>query len=508
MRTLCLGLLWFGWVVGASCLAGCSAEGQTADVLYPVEIAVSTTSDWTFVRLAGATLVVETTTIEQGAGSPNLRVMTSGSLEIDKTSYDATPVTVRVEAYIANPSGTSIEISIGKGHIGETTVAISAVGGASPFVRYAHEGVAAGNSADNVRVFPLSVSVLAARVEPRLLQAPSASSPGGQKVLAFYYPWYGTPTGPSGRWVHWNSAHANYDATHVPLSGYYDSLDPETVRRQIRQAKAAGIDGFIASWWGLGSFEDHAFAVLLRVAEEESFLVTIYYEDAATPAQIVTDVSTIVFRYASSPAFLSIDGRPVVFFYVRVAAKFTIDEWEGVFAALDANGRSVFAIGDRLDPSYLQAFQGLHAYNPVGMTLEETRTQYAAASLAARLAGGLFAATVIPGYQEGYPGAAGPVLGRADGATYRTYWEVARASKPQWILITSWNEWHEGTEIEPSVQFGGAYLEFTGEEVAAWKAGDPLPSAAAAAPDRDGDGVPDAVDLCPDWPGSASTNGC
>jgi len=26
--------------------------------------------------------------------------------------------------------------------------------------------------------------------------------------------------------------------------------------------------------------------------------------------------------------------------------------------------------------------------------------------------------------------------------------------------------------------------------------------------DRDGDGVPDDEDLCPDWPGSPETNGC
>ncbi|MCX6101555.1 MAG: glycoside hydrolase family 99-like domain-containing protein [Candidatus Bipolaricaulota bacterium] len=502
MRAGCIGLLLLAGMGFASCLAG----GQTADVLYPVDIVVSTTSDWTDVRLLDATLVVESWAVEQGVGAPNLKVTASGSLAISKTSFDATPVTVRVRGYIANPTATSIRIWIDKGHIGDTAVSLYGAGEAVTFARFVHRGIVPGNPADNARTFSLTTAELVSQIEPRILPAPSASTPGGKKVLAFYYPWYGMPTGPSGRWVHWNPAHANYDATHVPLTGYYDSLEPETVRRQIRQAKAAGIDGFIASWWGLNSFEDRAFHVLLRVAEEESFLVTVYVEDAATPAQIVTDVSAIVFRYALSPAFLSIDGRPVVFFYVRVAEKFTIDEWRGVFAALDANGRSVFAIGDRLDPTYLQAFQGLHTYNPVGMTLEETRTEYAATSLAARIQGDLFAATVIPGYQEGYPGATGPVSDRAGGETYRTYWDRARASAPQWILITGWNEWHEGTEIEPSVEFGAAYLEYTAEEAAAWRAEDLPP--ASAAPDRDGDGVPDAVDLCPDWPGSAATNGC
>ena len=454
------------WVAGSGLAVG--AVAQPADVVYPVEIVVTTTSDWTVVRLVDATLVVDSVTIEAGGGAPGLRVTTAGELAISKTSYDETPVTVRAAGYIANPAAT-FSIWIAKGHIGDTTVALSAPGAAVPFASFRHHGIAVGNPVDNARWFPISVAELAARVVPRSLEAPTDATAGGRKVLAFYYPWYGTPSGPSGRWVHWNPAHANYDATHVPASGYYDSLDPETVRRHIRQAEATDIDGFIASWWGPNSFEDRALAVLMRVAEEESFLVTIYYETAETTTQIVSDVAALVSRYGTSPAFLSIEGKPVIFFYIRVAEKFTIEEWKGVFAGLDARGKSVFSVGDRLDPAYLHAFDGLHTYNPVGMTLEETRTQYAAASLAARLKGSLFAATVIPGYEEGYPGATGPVEPRDDGATYHAYWEIARASKPQWVLITSWNEWREGSEIEPSVQFGAAYLEYTGEEVAAWR---------------------------------------
>jgi Glycosyltransferase WbsX len=30
-------------------------------------------------------------------------------------------------------------------------------------------------------------------------------------------------------------------------------------------------------------------------------------------------------------------------------------------------------------------------------------------------------------------------------------------------LITSWNEWHEGSEIEPSVQYGSTFLDATAE---------------------------------------------
>ena len=46
-----------------------------------------------------------------------------------------------------------------------------------------------------------------------------------------------------------------------------------------------------------------------------------------------------------------------------------------------------------------------------------------------------------------------PVTERWNGETYRVLWQEAIAAGPDWVLITSWNEWHEGTEIEPSVEF-------------------------------------------------------
>jgi hypothetical protein len=40
-------------------------------------------------------------------------------------------------------------------------------------------------------------------------------------------------------------------------------------------------------------------------------------------------------------------------------------------------------------------------------------------------------------------------------------WEQAIAANPDWILVTSWNEWHEGSEIEPSLELGDRELKTT-----------------------------------------------
>lgn len=45
--------------------------------------------------------------------------------------------------------------------------------------------------------------------------------------------------------------------------------------------------------------------------------------------------------------------------------------------------------------------------------------------------------------------------------TYDWAWETALKNKPDFILITSWNEFFEGTAIEPSKEYGNYYLEET-----------------------------------------------
>jgi len=50
---------------------------------------------------------------------------------------------------------------------------------------------------------------------------------------------------------------------------------------------------------------------------------------------------------------------------------------------------------------------------------------------------------------------------RYGGRTYNEFWNVAVEGKADWVLITSWNEWWEGSEIEPSWEYKEKYLELT-----------------------------------------------
>lgn len=480
------------------------AAGGLAREIYPIDIVLTTTSDWTDVHFAGGTVVVHAQEILDGAEADGLQVAALSALSVSQRCCDVTPVQVLFHAYLSDFADW-LQLWIEKGHLGQTTVALYAPGEPDPIATYTHVGVVASPEPANARTFSIRSPSLTSRITPIPANSPSEAGFGGRKVLAFYYPWYGSPSGPSGEWVHWNPYRSHHDSAHEPAAGWYDSNDPDTIRRHIREAKAAGIDGFVASWWGPFGFEDRAFDVLAEVAEEEDFAITIYYEDADTPSEIVSDLAYFLTRHGSSPALLRADGCPVVFFYVRVTQRFLPAQWKRVLAELEDLGHGIFAIADGLRNDFLDVFDGIHIYTPVGRPLEDVVAQYEAASLLARAQDRLFAATVIPGYDEAYKSPALTYLDREDGETYRAYWAIARGSTPHWILITSFNEWHEGTEIEPSVEFGETYLEITADQVAAWKRGEPEPVPEA---DRDGDGVPDDQDYCPDFPGRQETNGC
>ena len=67
----------------------------------------------------------------------------------------------------------------------------------------------------------------------------------------------------------------------------------------------------------------------------------------------------------------------------------------------------------------------------------------------------IWAATVQPGYDDRLiPGREGLYQDRMDGEFYRSTFEAALQSDPDWIFITTWNESWEHACIQPSEEFG------------------------------------------------------
>ncbi|MEM3138535.1 MAG: glycoside hydrolase family 99-like domain-containing protein, partial [Thermofilaceae archaeon] len=81
----------------------------------------------------------------------------------------------------------------------------------------------------------------------------------------------------------------------------------------------------------------------------------------------------------------------------------------------------------------------------------------------------LYALTVLPGYDDTVIRKPGFKVPRSDGATYSYTWNTVLEHDPKWVFICSWNEWHEGTEIEPSFEEGFKYLNLTKQYIDKFK---------------------------------------
>ncbi len=291
---------------------------------------------------------------------------------------------------------------------------------------------------------------------------------------AYYYPWYVRDAWDTGILL---------DA---PALGYYGSDDLAIIEQHVQQAQTAGIDGFISSWWGPRDYTDSNLRLLLEVAEERNFSVMINFEmlkgeeEPLSESEILDWLRYAVSQYGQHPAYAKIDGKPV--FVIWVSFLVPDSTWERILSALRAEGLEPFLIGqfagEWTDPAALEVFGGLYQYNILNVMpsaeaeqVETLRRVYATIgrnlryhSLLGSSATRVWAATVQPGYDDHLiPGRTTPILPRDDGRLYRATFEAALASDPDWIFITSWNEWWEHTYIEPGNLFGDLYLQITRE---------------------------------------------
>jgi glycoprotein endo-alpha-1,2-mannosidase len=301
-----------------------------------------------------------------------------------------------------------------------------------------------------------------------------------QQVLAFYYGWYSNPQ-VSGEWRHWKNVEPSNEridgVTDFPVDGAYDSHNPALVERQTETARTAGISGFIASWWGRDSFEDRGMQLLLAAAGKHKLAVSAYYEkiageDATSRIKsAIGDIDYLLARYGGDKAWLRAGGKPVLFVYSRALHELSPSDWREVLTEVRRDSSSgVALIADSLDGGFVPMFDGASTYNITGQTQHKSPPEirfWAHAAypnmVAAAGPGKISTVTIIPGYDDRNTvrPPPRPVTDRWGGETYRVLWQEAIAAAPDYVLITSWNEWHEGSELEPSVEYGSSILEET-----------------------------------------------
>jgi hypothetical protein len=288
----------------------------------------------------------------------------------------------------------------------------------------------------------------------------------GPKRGAYLFPWYGSPTGPAGKWVHWDP---NAPTLYTPAKGLYDSADPSVIAQQMSEAHSAGLDLLVVSYW---DGEKPPMAAYLDAAAAEGIEISAMLETSTrgtgTPRQSVLDQLTALNSYASHAAWLKADGKPVVFVYDRVTSEIDAapvgatgwDDWAWLAAQLGAKTPIVmFPLLSQWATKGATLFGGAFAFaaNSGGGNLYTGShgDDWAWAWTAAE-SGALLAIPILPSI--------GRLRTDADEPNYRNQWHAARSVLPNMIIVNSWNEYHESTVIEPTTAFGTHYLDLTREE--------------------------------------------
>jgi hypothetical protein len=271
--------------------------------------------------------------------------------------------------------------------------------------------------------------------------SPTSTPPGDVQPqfpirAAFYYPWFPETWGSS------SNPFTNYH----PSLGLYDSSDASVIRQHIAAMQYGGIQAGIASWWGQGSKTDGRIPDLLRGADGTDFRWTLYYEQEAqgdpSVAQIQDDLRYITSHYGDDPSYLRVNGRPAVFVYA--------DGNDGCGMAsrwAQANTMNAYIVLKVFSGYKTCADQpdGWHQYGPASATADMSPYSY----------------TISPGFWK--KGESSARLPR-DPSRWASQVAAMAASGARFQLITTFNEWGEGTAVESASEWSspsgyGTYLD-------------------------------------------------
>jgi len=299
-------------------------------------------------------------------------------------------------------------------------------------------------------------------------------------VHTFYYSWFGNleTDGKYNNWNHtivphwvdstWNDA-GNYPggddigANYYPQLGCYSSNDPEIIEIHMKQISDAGIGVVAMSWWGKDSFSDKSIQTYLDIAHQYGLKLAFHIEPIyKTEAEFKGHLEYITANYTAHPAFYKLNGKP--FYYLYNSYKLNYKMWQTMLnpdslstirnTPLDGVFISLWTL--RLDGEFTvkSGFDGFYTYfGSDGFVYGSTTSNWQKMSAFAKENNLIFIPCVAPGYIDTRirPWNEKNIRSRENGHYYEKMFMNALNANPDFIGITSFNEWHEGTQIEPAI---------------------------------------------------------
>ncbi|UAY53303.1 glycoside hydrolase family 71/99-like protein [Ferruginibacter albus] len=288
-----------------------------------------------------------------------------------------------------------------------------------------------------------------------------------KKVFAHMMPWFETPATNSGAWgSHWTMGTQNPNTTtngyqqiasfYYPLTGPYASSDTAIIDYQLLLMKLSGIDGVLIDWYGSSnkndypSLERNTSAIVSRTARA-GLNFALVYEDATLSnftdkvAQAKLDMTYAQTNYFSKSNYEKISGAPLLLTFGPQSLTGS-SNWTSAFSVLTTQP---FFLSYMFNTGAGTAANGQFAW--VEQSGTTRLNQFYSSGAAFKMS------DAYPGFNSFYSNGNSQFNGgpqwtiSANGiATFQSVLSLALQQDNQYIQLTTWNDYGEGTMMEPT----------------------------------------------------------
>lgn len=305
------------------------------------------------------------------------------------------------------------------------------------------------------------------------------------KIYMHYMPWFETKeSSPDHQWgYHWKMANRNPDnmdgngrrdiASHYyPLIGPYHSGDKEVIENHLLLMKYAGVDGVLIDWYGTYNLNDYRInkenaEQLIAMLDEVGLEYAIVYEDRfltnivdAGLAPTVTgaaksDMNYMQSNYFGDANYIKIGGKPLLLNFGPITLT-SPGQWTTAFTNLNPKP----ALLTLWNESAEAGSNAVGEYAWVYQNSTSLANFYSNNMPNLQLAFG----SAYPGFNDFYQqGGAGNIIGwtiaHNNGATLDETLAMAQNAGVDYLQLVTWNDFGEGTMIEPTVEFQYSYVQ-------------------------------------------------
>lgn len=310
----------------------------------------------------------------------------------------------------------------------------------------------------------------------------AVSKTNSMKLYMHYMPWFETPeSSDNQQWgMHWTMANMNPDnwvttekreiASHFyPQIGPYASGDDDVLEYHLLLMKYSGIDGVLIDWYGSSDFGDYKknrenSKALIEMLEKVGLEYAIVYEDRTITARYNADnnldkigaaqVDMMYMKntYFGDSHYIQVDGKPLLLLFGPEEFH-TPEEWTNIMSVLSTKPTFVTLNGTTSKIGALANGEYIWADN------NSLDSKYATQNNFDVFFGGAY-----PGfkdfYKEGGWGDNFFVVEHNNGATFLEHLNKAQTAGVDYLQLITWNDYGEGTMIEPTLEFGYTFLKY------------------------------------------------